>query len=131
MSRVRGQGGFSLVEVVVALSILSIGLLGLAGLMARSARRATAVASGTTINHTVVQQVNRLSVLPYDSLALGTTCKSINANGFAYQRCIRVDSVAVRLKRITLTITPTNTSIKPATEVFTRSKPAAQNVLAR
>lgn len=129
MIRSRGQAGFSLIEIVVALTILAIGLLGLAGLTARSARRASSVANLTIVGHTVVQQVNRLSVLPYDSLALGTTCKAINANGFAYQRCVRVDSLQMRVKQITLTITPTNTSLKPATEVFRRSKPSASNVL--
>jgi prepilin-type N-terminal cleavage/methylation domain-containing protein len=128
MMRIR-TAGFSLVEVVVALTILAIGLLGLAGLTARSARRASGVANLNVVGQTVVQQVNRLSVLPYDSLALGTTCKAINANGFAYQRCVRVDSLGLRLKQITLTITPTNSAIKPATEVFRRSKPADTNPL--
>jgi len=129
MIRAPGQSGFSLIEIVVALTILAVGLLGLAGLTARSANRASNVANVTVVSHTVVQQVNRLGVLPYDSLALGTTCKAINANGFAYTRCVRVDSLQQSVKQITLTITPTNTAIKPVTEVFTRSKTPTANPL--
>jgi Tfp pilus assembly protein PilV len=131
MKLVRGEAGISLVEVVVSLTLLSVGLLGLAGLTSVAARRATGVSHLTTMSQTVMQQVNRVGVLPYDSLALGTTCKSITENRFSYTRCVRVDSVQVSVKQITLTITPANSAIKPVTEVFRRTEPPAGHALNR
>jgi prepilin-type N-terminal cleavage/methylation domain-containing protein len=131
MIRVTSRRGVSLVEVVVALTILAVGLLGLAGLTARASRHASTVGNTSLLSNTVIQQVNRLSVLPYDSLALGTTCKDMSVNGFDYERCVRVDSLQQRLKQITLTITPDNSAIRPVTEVFQRSKPPTTNVMNR
>jgi prepilin-type N-terminal cleavage/methylation domain-containing protein len=129
---VRGaEAGFSLVEVVVSMTMLSIGLLGLAGLTSVAAHRATGVSHLTTMSQTVMQQVNRVGVLPYDSLALGTTCRTITDNRFSYTRCVQVDSVQVRVKQITVTITPANSAIKPVTEVFRRTEPPVTHALNR
>lgn len=120
-----------MVEVVVSMTLLGVGLLGLAGLTSVAAHRATGVSHLTTMSQTVMQQVNRISVLPYDSLTLGTRCKSITENRFSYTRCLQVDSVQVSVKQITLTITPANSSIKPITEVFRRTEPPASHALNR
>jgi Tfp pilus assembly protein PilV len=127
----RGEAGISLVEVVVSMTLLSVGLLGLAGLTSMAAHRATGVSHLTTMSQTVMQQVNRVGVLPYDSLALGTTCRTLTDNGFSYTRCVRVDSLQVRVKQVTLTITPANVAIKPVTEVFRRSEPPTGQALNR
>lgn len=119
----RPEAGFSLIEVVVSLTLLSVALLGLAGLTAAAAKRATGVSTAGVVTQVLTQQVNRLSALPYDSLALGTSCKTITANGFSYNRCVRVDSLQPKLKQITLAITPANAAFKPVTEVFQRSRP--------
>ena len=119
----RADAGFSLIEVVVSLTLLSVALMGLAGLTATAARRATGVGHISVVAQALTQQVNRIDALPYDSLALGATCKAIDTNGFAYTRCVRVDSLEPKLKQVTLSITPVNTSFKPVTEIFQRSRP--------
>jgi prepilin-type N-terminal cleavage/methylation domain-containing protein len=126
--RVRSNAGFTLIEIVVSLSLLSLVLMSLAGLSFTAARRATTVSNLTPLYHVATQQVNRVSVLPYDSLALGTTCRTVTGS-FAHTRCVQVDSLQVKVKQITLIITPANTKIKPDTEVFRRTKPPTTNVM--
>lgn len=116
-------------EVVVSLTLLAVVLMSLAGLMFKAARRAVNVSNLTTMGQAITQQVNRVSVLPYDSMAVGTTCKAVSASGFGYTRCVRVDQLQPKVKQITLTITPANAAIKPDTEVFRRTKPATANPL--
>jgi prepilin-type N-terminal cleavage/methylation domain-containing protein len=127
--RARSDAGFSLIEVVVSLTLLSVVLTSLAGLMFQASRRANGVSGLTPLFEAATQQVNWVSVLPYDTLPLGSSCKVINNSGFSYTRCVQVDSVQVKVKRITLTITPANTTIKPVTEVFLRAKLATNNPL--
>ena len=76
-------------------------------------------------------RVYNQDAMPYDSLTLGVSCRAMSANGFEYTRCMRVDSLDVRVKRITLVITPANTYYRPATEVFQRSRPVVANALYR
>ena len=125
----RADAGFSLIEVIVSLTLLSVALMGLAGLTAAAARRATSVARVSTVAQILTQQVNRIGAVPYDSLPLGITCKSITTNGFGYLRCVRVDSLQLKLKQITLAIIPNSTAFKPVTEIFHRSRPTGSTAL--
>ena len=125
------NAGFSLIGVVVSMSILSVGLMGLAGLTAASARRAAGVGHLNRVAQTMTQQVNRIGAMPYDSLTLGVSCRAMSSNGFDYTRCMRVDSLDMRVKRITLVITPANTFYRPATEIFQRSRPVVASALYR
>jgi prepilin-type N-terminal cleavage/methylation domain-containing protein len=66
----RGRGGFSFVEIMVAMTLLAtvLGSLGvLSAKISQRARRASVLAQR---NYIVVQQLNRYNALPYDSLKL-------------------------------------------------------------
>ena len=131
MSAQRADAGFSLVSVVVSLTMLSVGLLGLAGISAAAAQRARGIGHLNIVAQTLTQQVNRIGALPYDSLMLGVSCRPMESNGFAYTRCVRVDSIQPRVKRVTLAITPANPSHRPVMEVFQRSQSIIGNPLGR
>lgn len=65
------RGGFSLIEVVVALVILAVGVLGLAGTTAVVVRQVT-LADVTTERAAALQAVvERLRAAPYDSVDTG------------------------------------------------------------
>jgi prepilin-type N-terminal cleavage/methylation domain-containing protein len=65
------RGGFTLVEMVIALTILLVGILGVAGLMGTSVTQ-TRRADNLTNSALAAQQVlDRLSMLPYDSVPEG------------------------------------------------------------
>lgn len=68
----RGSGGFSIVELVIAIMILTFGVLGLAsatGYMVRQITLAEVTSERTAALQTVVEQ---LKATPYDSLSAGS-----------------------------------------------------------
>lgn len=74
-SRMRAAqaGGFTIVEIVVALILLTVGVLGLAGTTIWVVRQTTL--GEVTTERTVALQsvIERLRALPYDSVADGST----------------------------------------------------------
>lgn len=72
------RGGFTLVEMVIALTILLIGILGVAGLMGTSVTQ-TRRADNLTNSAIAAQQVlDRISMLPFDSVPEGTYSDSVS-----------------------------------------------------
>lgn len=111
MIQCRGndQAGISLIEVLVALIILSFVLVALGGLMFQSARQ-TQRSAGTTFRTAAAQQtVAWIEGLAWDSLSPVAGCTTDSSGQLQYNRCVSVFDSTARLKRITVTITPTGT----------------------
>ena len=107
--RVKNRAGISLIEVLVALVILSLVLVALGGLMFQSARQ-TQRSAGTTFRTAAAQQtVAWIEGLAWDSLSPAAGCTSDSSGQLQYDRCVSVFDSTSRLKRITITITPTGT----------------------
>ncbi len=58
--RVRGRGGFTVVEIVIAAAVLSVGLLALAGTSAMTARMVGMGQEATRVGHVAAARVERL-----------------------------------------------------------------------
>ena len=71
-ARARKKGGFSLIEVILAMMILTIGVLGLAGTTAYIVRQITLSDLMTERTAAFQTIVDRLQSLPYDSVTSGT-----------------------------------------------------------
>jgi type IV pilus assembly protein PilV len=68
--RSEAQRGFSIIEVMIAISILSVGILALASMQV-SAMRGNSFASGVTEGSTwAADQIEKLMKLPWDDLSL-------------------------------------------------------------
>ena len=67
-SRARTHAGFSLIEVVVAMTLLIFVIGALSILATRTSERARRADIIAKRNYVVVQQLNRYSGLPYDTL---------------------------------------------------------------
>ena len=65
------QGGFTLVEVLVALIILTVGVLGLAGTTALAVRQVTFADVSAERAAALQSALEQLRRLPYDSVAAG------------------------------------------------------------
>ena len=66
--RSSNRDGFSLIEIIVAMTILVLVLGGMSLLSAKTSERARLAETLAQRNYTLVQQMNRLNALPYDSL---------------------------------------------------------------
>ena len=81
----RQAAGFTLVEILVSITILSVGILALGTLMVRGARSAGA-ASALTLQTTVLgAEAARFDAIPFTALAAGTTCDTVTT-GQLYDR---------------------------------------------
>ena len=121
MKKKRAKKGFVLLEVIVAMFILAVVLSTLAALMFRVSRGSFLSIGGAYRNGILLQEVNRLEALPYDSLALGTTTASVSALPYPHTRQVTVTNPGVNVKAVKLVITPTNALYKPDTASFTRT----------
>jgi prepilin-type N-terminal cleavage/methylation domain-containing protein len=104
------RGGFSLIEVIVAMTLLALGLstmVALCGGLAIKAR--TNMYSGLR-NAVLSQQVDRLSALPYSQLPTSNTSSTVTSGNFSYTVAVAVSTPVSGTPRTeyTVTVTPTN-----------------------
>lgn len=125
--------GAALVEVMVAMVVVTIGLLGAGGMTAVAARKASALSYQSRRDGIVLEEMNRIAALTYDSLASRVGCTTVTGTTLAHTRCISVTNIAggAGYKRVRLIITPAATSYARAETVYVnRAKGAARNPLA-
>jgi prepilin-type N-terminal cleavage/methylation domain-containing protein len=123
LSETRGRTrGFTLIEVMVTVTLISIGILVLGQLLLQSARTAEAAAAVSYQTAEITSQVTRLDALPFTQLAVGTTCDTVTTSQLPRIRCSTIASLSAKVKRVTVTVTPTGSHAPPAQSVvFERS----------
>ena len=96
----------------------------------------TQVAKGSRLNGiatvragALAAQVNRLEVLPYDTLPTRAGCTSISTGSLPRSECITVEDVVVGRRRVTFILRPNNSALRPDTVIFERTKPKAYHPL--
>ena len=121
----RTRGGFSLVEVIVAIALFGISMSAIAALTFAVARRSTETAA--TVDRTVVLEAgaNDLFSIPWSALDGRAGCTTLTMP-FPRQECVTVVTANGR-KTVTLTVTPTDTSLAPASVSVERTQPPATN----
>ena len=121
--------GISLVEIVVALTLLAVVLTSLAGLTVTAGRGAVRVAGGGYREGILTQEINRMSAVPFASLPAAAGCQTVAGGTFPHTRCVTVASINTRLRRVTIAVTPAQPGITPDTVVLDRSNPPTFNPL--
>ena len=121
----KKRGGFILMETVVAMTLLALILTPLAAMVFKITQRSHRIVGNNYKNGVLMQEVNYLEAVPYDSLAAGTTTQSVTAPPYSYTKKVIVaqyyQKYQLKAKTVTLIITPTNTLYKPDTTKFIRS----------
>ena len=127
VNKKRARKGVAVLEVMVGMVILSIGLLGVAGMTVTAARRATGMSTQSTRDGIVLQELNRLASLPYDTLDARVGCSTAASGTLAYSRCITVTTVSDGLgyKRVRVIVTPSSIYAKPETVYVNRARLAS------
>jgi len=114
--------GFTLVEVLLSMTILAIGILVMGGLLARSARTADATGRLAYQSGMIATEAARYDALPFDQLAAGTTCSTISGAPLPHTLCTTITVVSTKVKQVKIKFTPTSNYLVPADSVmFERS----------
>jgi len=124
-SRVRltsRRRGIALIEVIVAMVILSIMLSSLGPIIYSVSRSTMAVTGNAYRNGVLMQEVNRLIALPYDSLAVGVTTFSVSTAPYPHTSTVSVSEPVVNLKLVKIVVTPVSSAYKPDSVQFNRTR---------
>jgi len=131
----RRRSGVSLIEVVVACTLLAMTLTALTGLAQKAAARSRNVAYTEQRVATLYAEVNRVQSMPYDSLTKYLVTDSVKSgnNYYVWSYVVDPDSTSATgvstYKKIKLTVTPRITGVSAQTAVVRRSRPPTYNPL--
>jgi prepilin-type N-terminal cleavage/methylation domain-containing protein len=118
----QSNGGFTLVEILVSMTILSVASLAMGSLLFRATKAAGATSAVAHQTAAMTGVVARYSVLPFDALAPGTTCANVATIEFPHSECATINSISPQVKLVTIVITPSgNYLMQPVTTSFRRT----------
>ena len=121
--------GITLIEVVIALTMFAIVTTSVASMTAHVAKGSRFNGIATVRAGALAAQVNRLEVLPYDTLPSRQGCTSVSTGLLPRSECITVQDVVVGRRLVTFILRPNNTALRPDTVIFERTKPKAYHPL--
>lgn len=120
--------GFILMEVIVAMTLLALVLTPLAAMVFKITARSHRTIGSAYRNGVLMEQVNLLESLPFDSLTIGTTTTTSTANPYPYTKTVTVSLISqvyeLKAKKLILIIAPANPLYRPDTTTFVRSSAA-------
>ena len=114
--------GIAVLEIMIGMVILAIGLLGTAGMTVAAARRGTGLATASSRDGIILQELNKLASMPYDSLSARVGCSTTSSSALTYTRCIAVTDVAdgSGYKRVRLIVSPSTSWARADTVYLNR-----------
>lgn len=128
-SRGGERGGFTIIEVVVALVMLAIVVSSLAALTFTLSKNTANVTGGALRNTVLMREVNRLSSTPFSNLTVGTTTTTETSAPYQHTRTVTITQPGTNLRLIKIIITPTNKYYTPDTVTFLRTNPTVTTAL--
>ena len=131
----RPRAGMTLIEVIVACSLLAITFTSLTAISVKLAARNRSNAYAEQRTATFFEQVNRVESMPYDSLSyyLVKDSTKVGQGYYVWTYTVDAESLSVsgraRYRKITLTVTPRLDPAATQTTTIRRSKAPYQNPL--
>ena len=122
----KTSSGFSLVEILVALTVMVVVLTSLAAGSAAVAGMSNGSADRVQRSAAKEDFASALATMPWASLPSGTTCDTISS-AFPYERCVTVTDVSSREKQLQIIVTPENHRISPDTVTIERGMALGDN----
>jgi hypothetical protein len=119
-----------LIEVIVAMVLLAVAVSSLAALVYSVSQNGMIAAGNAYRNGVVMQEVNRLEGIPYDSIKVRVDSISVSTGAYPHTRIVTVtEPVAAVVKTIKVIIKPVNPRYKPDTVSFVRTKARSSRAL--
>ena len=114
--------GFTLIEVMVSMTILAVGVLALSNLLVRSSRTAEAASAVSYQTAILAAQLGRYDAIPFTQLAAGTTCTTSTAAPLPHDLCVTITNVSANVRQVKVKVSPTGpTTIQADSVMFDRS----------
>lgn len=128
----RDRRGISLIEVLVAMTLLAFCLGSLGLLSAKTAGRARALDANSARTFVLTQQANRFSVLPYDSIPVyAPKLDTVIAGRYRFERQVTFtnSSTGSEYRRVKVILVPLLDKTKKDSLMFERAKTYAKSPL--
>jgi hypothetical protein len=110
--------------------LLAVAVSSLAAMMYSVSQSGMKATGNAYRNGVLMQEVNRLEGIPFDSVTVGSSSYSVSTGVYPHTRTITVaEPIANVLRTVTVVITPVNTIYKPDTVSFVRTKARTSRVL--
>ncbi len=119
----RTEAGFSLVELLLAVTLLALLLVGVARLNFVLAQRFYKLSQTPARAGIIAQLVNQFTATPFDSLKSKVGTVTVNKPPLPYSRTVIVDSLSPNWQRVRIIVTPLNSVFKADTVTLQRTKP--------
>src|SRR6476661_9007510 len=107
----RSDSGFTLIEVMVTVTLMSVGIMVLGAMLMKASRSAASASAVAYQTAEIASELSRLDAMPFDNLAVGTTCDTVATGQLPRIRCSTVATVSAKVKRVTVTVTPTGSHV--------------------
>jgi prepilin-type N-terminal cleavage/methylation domain-containing protein len=124
-NRPRPRRGVSLIEIMVAMTLLAFVIGSLSVLSAKSARRGKDLDIGSARAFVLMQQANRFSVLPYDSISIyAPRIDTVITGRFMYLRRVTYvqGTTGSEYKTVTVILLPLPDTARRDSLIFVRAK---------
>lgn len=100
----RRQRGFTLLELLVSMSLFAVVASGIGALAAQSMVRSAANRHGTAAVLLAQQELERLRGLEYDDVVPGSTTQTMGGGSYTIATAVQNDTPAANMKQITITV---------------------------
>lgn len=125
----HARSGMSLIEIMIAMTILAIVLTSLARLSTSVSRQGRSNSTVAMRSAVLQQQAARLGGVPYSWLAsVGTGTSTITVGGISYSRTITL-TTATNRTTVKIVIYPTSDNTKKDSVIFDRANPPSGSPL--
>jgi prepilin-type N-terminal cleavage/methylation domain-containing protein len=98
--------GFTLVEILVSITVLALGMVLLGNVLAKSTRTSRSASSLSYQTAIIAAEANRLDAVPFAQLAAGTVCDTSTALPLPRIRCSTVTVVNPKLRQLKIRVIP-------------------------
>jgi prepilin-type N-terminal cleavage/methylation domain-containing protein len=125
----RAERGVSLIEVVVALTLLSVVLLALTGIMWEMGRHTRQSSLVGARGAALASAASLAESIRWDSLDALVGCGADTSAQMAYTRCFEVSAVSGGVRQVRAIVTPAGGAVRPETLTVSRTRPRSRSPL--
>ncbi len=126
------RSGFTLMEHMIAVTMLGVAAAGLAPVVMSTARHTRVAQSNQYETAALTELVSRYGALSFGALTAGSTCTNHASSGepLPHRRCVTITDSAGVLRRVRIVVTPYDSlNLRPDTLIMRRVRTLSVNPL--